>query len=74
MGDEQTGVFGLPLVAVGLDRTIFQVGFEVGCFVEEDPKEEVGIEVAVDRNLVKRMVGTWPAVVAEFRCPLAGDM
>ena len=47
---------------------------QVGGLVEEHPKEEVGVEVAVDRNLVKRVVGTRPAVVAQLRCPLTGDV
>ena len=46
----------------------------MGGLVEEDPEEEVGIEVSVDADFVKIMGVERTAVVAQLRCPLAGDV
>jgi hypothetical protein len=32
--------------------------------VEEDPEEEVGVEVAVDGDFMESMVGAWAAIIA----------
>ena len=82
MGDEQTGIFGLPLVAVGGHTSpaslqwgrITKVGLQVGGLVEEDPEEEVGVDVSVDADFVKIMWGERTAVVTQLRCSLAGDV
>lgn len=80
---EQLSVFLLPLMAVGLYPLppmgrawcgVFAVGFEVGSFVEEDPEEEVGIEVAVDGNLMEIVVRCGAAIIAEFGATLEGDV
>ena len=55
-------------------RIVFQMSLEVGGFVEEDPEEEVGVEVTVDRDFVESVVGTRPTIIAQFRHALAGDM
>jgi hypothetical protein len=72
--DKQLTVLLLPLVAVGLCCAVFEVGFEMGGFVEEDPEEEVGIEVAVDGNLMEVVVGCGASIIAEFSTALEGDV
>ena len=72
--DKQLTVLLLPLVAVGLCCAVFEVGFEMGGFVEEDPEEEVGIEVAVDADFMERMIFMRPTIVAQFGYPLKGDV
>ena len=72
--DKQLTVILLPLVAVGLCCAVFEVGFEMGGFVEEDPEEEVGIEVAVDADFMERMIFMRPTIVAQFGYPLKGDV
>ena len=74
MVGQQEAVFFLPFVAVRQDVRVLQVCFEVGGFVEEDPKEEVGVEVAVDADFVKVVFGLRPTVVAVLSASLAGDM
>ena len=74
MGGEQPTVLLLPLVAMGLHGTIFQVRLEVRRLVEENPEEEVMGEISVDAYFVKIMGAEGSAVVAQLRCPLAGDM
>lgn len=74
VGDEQLAVLFLPFVTMWLHVLVFLVCFEVGGFVEEDPEEEVGVEVAVDADFVKIVVGRGTAVVAEFRHPFPGDV
>ena len=46
----------------------------MGRFVEEDPKEEVGVEVAVDGNLMEVVVGCGASIIAEFSTALEGDV
>ena len=72
--DKQLTVLLLPLVAVGLCCAVFEVGFEMGGFVEEDPEEEVGIEVAVDADFMERMIFMRPKIVAKFGFQLKGDV
>ena len=68
-------------------RGVFEIGFQVRRLVEEHPKKEPAVEVAIDANFVESMVISfrndslplvafrlWPAVVAQFRHPLTGDM
>lgn len=74
MGGQQQAVLFLPFVAVGLHGTVFEMGLEVGGFVQENPEEEVGVEVAVDRNLVEGMPRLGPTVVAQLGAPLTGDV
>lgn len=74
MGDEQLAIFFLPLVAVRLYILVLQMGLQMGGLVKEHPEEKVGVEVAVDGNLVEGVVGTRPPVIPQFRHPLEGDM
>jgi len=76
---QQTAVLPLPLVAVGLHGVaVAQMRLQVRRLVEEDPQETVRSQVAVDGNLVERMVAAArrlrPAVVAELRATLSRDM
>jgi len=74
VGDEQLPILLLPFMAVGLHLFVFQVRLQMGSLVEEDPEEEVWVEVAVDADFVESMVGTWPSVIPQLRHPLAGDV
>ena len=55
-------------------RSVFKIGFKVGSFVEEDPEEEVGVEVAVNGDFMESMVGAWTSIIAEFGAALTGNM
>lgn len=37
-------------------RGVFEIGFQVRRLVEEDPEEEIWIEVAIDGNLMEIVV------------------
>ena len=74
VGDQQAAVLLLPFLAVWQGVRALQVCLEVGGFVEEDPKEEVVVEVAVDADFVKVVFGLRPTVVAVLSASLAGDM
>jgi hypothetical protein len=71
----QSGIVGLPLMAVGLDRVfVLQPGVEVSHLVQQYQEEMVGIEVAIDADFVEGVPLPRPTVVAQFGVPLAGDM
>lgn len=74
MGDEQLAVFLLPLMSVRLYIAIFQVRLQMGSFMKKHPKEEPGIEIAVDADFMERMTRMWPTIITQLRCPLASDM
>ncbi len=54
--------------------TISGMGLEVGCFVEEYPEKQVGVQVTVDAHLMERMASLRPAVVAQFALSVARDV
>ena len=55
-------------------RGVFEIGFQVRRLVEEDPEEEIWIEVAIDGNLMEIVVRRRAAVIAQLRHPFEGDM
>lgn len=42
--------------------------------MEENPKEEIGVEVTVDGDFMERMIGGGTTIVAQFGHPLEGDV
>lgn len=74
VGDQQAAVLLLPFLAVWQGVRVLQVCLEVGGFVEEYPKEEVGVEVAVDADFVEVVIGLWPAIVAQLGGAFSRDM
>lgn len=70
----QACVLGLPFVAMGCGGAVFEVRLEVGRFVEEDPQEEEGRQIAVDRHFMKSVSGLRPSVVAVLGAASAGDV
>lgn len=74
VGNKELAVFLLPLVSMRLNIAIFQMGFQMGGFVEEHPKEEPWVEIAVDGNFMEGVIWIGVAVIAEFGHPFKGDM
>lgn len=74
MVGNQTYIFVLPFVAVGLDAAVFQMRLKMGGLMQKDPQEHKLRQVTIDRHFVERVPRLRPAVVAQLAAALTSDM